>query len=201
MNETRGQAHTLEAIVAGVVLISSLVFALQVTAVTPLSASTASQHIENQQQASATGALATAADRGALRRAVLYWNDTGDTGRFHDPDHNNYYSNEAPPNEFGDVLRGAFEGRGLAYNVFVVHDDADSDREERQRMVYRGEASDHAVTVGWTVTIYDSDLLYDEDERETDTTVSSTGSFYAEDTAPDSIVYNVVRVEVVVWRM
>ena len=71
VSEDRGQAYTLEAIIASVLLISSLVFALQVTVVTPLSASTSNQHIENQQRASAAGVLTAAQETGALKDAVL----------------------------------------------------------------------------------------------------------------------------------
>lgn len=197
----RGQAHTLEAIVAGILILSSLAFALQVTAVTPLSASTASQHIENQQEVSAKGVLATATTDGVLRRSVLFWNDTVNESGFHEGDLNSYYSNTVPPNEFGEMLTETYRSRGLAYNVYVVHEDSDTSQTARQRMVYRGQPSDHAVTASWTLTIYDSDVLYDEKELPTDTTVSSANAFYMEDAEPGSNVYNVVRVEVVVWRM
>ncbi|MFC7173351.1 hypothetical protein ACFQL0_08225 [Haloplanus litoreus] len=72
----RAQAHTLEAITAGMIVLASVVFALQVTAVTPLSASTASQHIENQQEASAAGVLDAARESGALHAAVRHWDET-----------------------------------------------------------------------------------------------------------------------------
>lgn len=197
----RAQAHTLESIVAGILILSSLVFALQATAVTPLSASTASQHIENQQEVSAKGVLAAAADSGALKRGILYWNDTKNASRFHDADLNRYYTNAAPPNEFGATLDDAYRARGLAYNVYVSHVDPDRAHPVRQRLVYRGEPSDNAVTAAWTVTIYEDDVLYDANELRTTTTVTDADAFYMEDAAPNSIVYNVVRVEVVVWRM
>ena len=76
MVTVRGQIYTLEAVIAAVLLVSSLVFALQVTAVTPLSASTSNQHIENQQRASASGVLTAAEEAGILQDAVLFWNDS-----------------------------------------------------------------------------------------------------------------------------
>ena len=132
----RGQAYTLEAIIAAVLLISSLVFALQVTAVTPLSASTSNQHIENQQRASAAGVLTAAQEAGALKDAVLYWNDSAEA--YDDADRLAYYTNSYPPNEFGNITERAFDGRGLAVNVFVYH----TESEEPSRMVYRGEPCD-----------------------------------------------------------
>lgn len=98
----RAQVHTLESIVAGLLLMASVVFALQMTAVTPLSASTSSQHIENQQQASAEGVLAAAAESGALRRAVLYWDEQ--EGTFNGTTDGTAYTVNAPPNDFGTML-------------------------------------------------------------------------------------------------
>nr|WP_267163201.1 hypothetical protein [Halovenus salina] len=80
-SDDRGQALTLEAVVGAILMLAAIGFALQMTAVTPLSASTSSQHIENQLQSTSEGVLDTAADTGALREAVLYWNET--TGEFH----------------------------------------------------------------------------------------------------------------------
>ena len=67
-------------------------------------------------------------------------------------------------------------------------------------MVYRGEPSDNAVSASRTVTIYnDSELT----APGTSTTVENANTF--NETVPydgaGSSVHNVVRVEVVVWRM
>jgi hypothetical protein len=201
----RGQAYALEAVVASLILLSGLVFALQATAVTPLSASTSSQHIENQQAATAEGVLAAAAENGSIRVAVLNWND-GD-GKFHgaEPDQS-YHTNDAPDNEFGTLLSRAFDGRGIVFNVYVhygVDRDDDGVVEELQsrRMVYRGEPTDNAAAATRAVTLYDDDVLHDASSNPTGPTISGT-NFYADDvaTGPNSPVYNVVTVEVVVWR-
>lgn len=195
---TRGQAHTLEAITASILLIGGLVFALQATAVTPLSASTSSQHIENQQGASAQGALAAAIDRGALKPAVLNWNES--TGEFYGTQENDtYYTNSAPENTFGRILDRTFADRGVVFNVYVEYERTDA-RRERQPMVYRGAPSDNAVTATTMVTLTDDDVLYDENTMATDTTVQATSDFYAPDTSSSTGLYNVVEVEVVVWR-
>lgn len=214
----RGQAHTLEAIVGALLLLTSLVFALQVTAVTPLSASTSSQHIENQQQASAQGALAAAEKEGVLKPAVLYGNDGADgndDGRFafHEISASaQYYVNRAPRNGFGAILERTFAGRGLAYNVYVNYET--STGSARRRMVYQGDPSDNAVAAQSTVTLYDDDVLYVPADGDPDTfgakrcdpadsscsdLASAGDEFYAQDMASGR-VFNVVEVEVVVWR-
>ena len=197
VSEDRGQAYTLEAIIAAVLLISSLVFALQVTAVTPLSASTSNQHIENQQRASAAGVLTAAQEAGVLKEAVLFWNDS--QGEFHGAERMTFYTNTYPPNEFGNITERAFDGRGLAVNVHV-YPDANADP---SRMVYRGEPSDNAVSASRTVTIYDDDELTGTTPPDTTVTASEADTFT--DVVPAEAnsngIYNVVRVEVVVWRM
>lgn len=205
----RGQAYALEAIVASLILLGGLVFALQATAVTPLSASTSSQHIENQQAATAEGVLAAAAENGSLRPAVLNWNSSG--GKFHGAEVNrSYYTNDAPENQFGTLLSRAFDGRGIVYNVYVHYwndrdDDGTVEERETQRMVYRGEPTDNAAAATRAVTLYDDDELYNESNVANGTVVSGS-DFYAEDVTDNSnantntAVYNVVTVEVVVWR-
>ncbi|MFT4883279.1 MAG: hypothetical protein ACI8U4_000782 [Natronomonas sp.] len=193
-DEKRGQAYTLEAVIAALLIISSLIFALQVTAVTPLSASTSNQHIENQQRASADGVLAAAQESGALKDAVLYWNDSA--GKFHNTTAVDFYTNEYPRNEFGAILDRAFGGRGLAVNV-KLHTQGQS---SAQRLIYRGAPSDNAVTASRQVTLYDDDTLTAPGYEGTN--VSAANSYdKAVSERSNSSVYNVVRVEVTVWRM
>ena len=190
----RGQAYTLEAVIASLLLVSSLVFALQVTAVTPLSASTSNQHIENQQRASASGVLTAAQEAGALKDAVLYWNDSAE--EYDDAERLTYYTNNYPPNEFGNITERAFDGRGLAVNVLVYYNES----EEPSRMVYRGEPSENAVSASRTVTIYDDDDLTAPDATRTAADANNFADVVPEDSSGTG-VYNVVRVEVTVWRM
>ena len=196
----RGQAYTLEAVIASLLLVSSLVFALQVTAVTPLSASTSNQHIENQQRASASGVLTAAQEAGVLKDAVLYWNDSADAEKYfnvtHDAEQLTYYTNSYPPNEFGNITERAFDGRGLAVNVLIHYNES----KEPSRMVYRGEPSDNAVSASRTVTIYNGSELA---APGTSTTVENATSFdkIVPYDGTGGTVYNVVRVEVTVWRM
>ena len=192
----RGQIYTLEAVIAAVLLMSSLVFALQVTAVTPLSASTSNQHIENQQRASASGVLTAAEEAGVLKDAVLYWDNS--TEQYHGAGQLGYYTGDYPPNEFGNITERAFAGRGLAVNVRIY---PYANSTDTTRLVYRGEPSDNAVSASRTVTIYDDDNLTAPPSNQT--VVADADNF--DEAVPEdsggSGVYNVVRVEVTVWRM
>ena len=202
----RGQAHTLEAFTAALILLGSMTFALQSTAVTPLSASTASQHIENQQAAMGEGVLASAAANDTLEDTVLYYDH--EDGCFHESEvcPSFAYTDGGPPTEFGETLNETFKERGVAFNLNLVYlDDEDETTGvrslDKQRMVNFGDPSDHAVTVRHTVTLYDDDVLRDEDGEKTETELQDAQNFYAPNVDEEGSVYNVVQVEVVIWRM
>lgn len=198
--DQRGQAATLEAIVAALILLSSVVFALQMTAVTPLSASTSSQHIENQLEASAEGLLATAVEDGSLKRALLFYNNS--TNVFVGADNDGY--NARPPNNtFGETLSWAFDDRGIAYNIYVEYSGSNTGR----NLYYRGEPSDNAVAATTTLVVMDETPMYhhaDDDgvlePRSYTVSQALPNSSYIPDASPGTL-YNIVRVEVVVWRI
>lgn len=210
MVASRGQVRTLEGVVAALLVLAGLTFALQTTAVTPLSASTASQHIENQQQAVADGILTAAAEDDELAAALLYWNETGE--RFHGADDERYYVGQPPANDISlyDMLEETFTEKGFAYNVYAIFQ-RENDDLDRQRVVYKGEPSDNAVTATRQVTLYRGDNLRDPvgggvgqggTQVDTSHTLDSTTSYFAPNSTDDDIgLYNVMRVEVVVWRM
>src|SRR6056297_391047 len=123
MNELadRGQVHTLEAFTAALLVVSGVLFALQATAVTPLTASTSNQHIRTQHRVAAGDLLSVAAANGTLRPAVTFWNP-GEQSFVGAP--RQFYANGGPPNAFGDALNETFgnfstPGRRVAYDVFV----------------------------------------------------------------------------------
>jgi hypothetical protein len=194
MGGDRGQAHTLEAFTAALLLVGSIIFALQVTAVTPLTASTSSQHIENQQLQVARGMLDSAVKNGSLREAALNWNDTA--GAFADASDEGYYVTGGPSNTtFGAMVNRTFLDRGIAANVNVLYVTTAGDVRS-ERMVYVGSPSDNAVTATRTLTLYDDDTLLNGS-----TTLNGSSSYFAPDVDSDGNLYNVVRIEVIVWRM
>ncbi|QKY19360.1 hypothetical protein B4589_002830 [Halolamina sp. CBA1230] len=204
VSDDRGQARALEAITAGMLLLASLAFALQVTAVTPLTGSTSSQHIENQQAKIAEGVLAAEAENGTVVPTLLAWNESGhfdgaEFGGFH---------GGGPPTAFGNVLDRTLRERNIAFNVNVFYVTSDGERNRRPlQLVDLGSPSDHASTATRSFTLYDDDVLHDIDEsteraEPTDTTLGEEdGNYFAPDIDGDSRLYNVVEVEVVVWRM
>jgi hypothetical protein len=194
----RAQAYTLEAFVAALLILSSVVFALQVTAVTPLSASTSNQHLQGQEAAVAAGVLDAAVANGSLGRMLRYWDTDPNTLSFHNASEDGYYL-DGPPTAFGHLLNRTLRAEGLAYNVelrFVTADGGVTG----QYLVYQGSPSDEAVRTAATVALYDDDPTYDWKEEPTDTDVSAATGFFAPDAYPGRPLYNVVQVEVTVWR-
>ena len=202
--DDRGQAHTVEAFIAALLLISGLLFAMQATAVTPLSASTSNQHIENQQRAVAHDLLATAADDGSLEEAVLYWNASD--GGFQDSPDAGYYTNAGSQNEFLESLNHTLRERRIAYNVRIRYHNTTGDepRVRTQRMVEMGQPSDNAVTASRTVTLSEQHRLTgDDDSTLAEVTNSEGKSFYAPDAdpEPEGQLYNRLEVRITTWRM
>ena len=192
----RGQAHTLESFVAAILIVGGLIFATQVTAVTPLSASTSNQHIENQQQATVDGLLATSAKKGTLAEAVLYWNPTN--GTFEGAPQSDVYA-VGPPNEFGTALDRTLSGRLIAFNVNVRYSTANGSAVEP--MVRMGEPSANAVSTTRSIGLYNGSKLTGADSRTLhEIDEDPNAEFYAPDIDADGQLYNVVEVEVIAWR-
>jgi len=195
----RGQAHALEAVIGSLLLLTGVLVAMQISVVTPLSASTSSQFIENQQQAEAHGVLANAAETGWLKKSVVYWNET-ESSYFDDEGADGYSSEDPIPadNAFGQRLSETFLDEGIAYNVYFVYEGGS---ELKQRpFIYRGVPSDKSVTATRTVTIMTTDRLVAEDGSPQATTVEGSSSFYMTDADASSPVYKVVTVKVIAWR-
>lgn len=191
----RAQAHTLEGFAAAIILLSGVLFALQATAVTPLTASTSNQHIENQQAAVAEGVLASAEANGTLVESLLYW-DTNEE-RFIDSGSRDVYANGGPPTTFGATLNQTFSNDRIAFNVEILHTSA-AGGQTRTRMVYMGTPSDNAVAASRTVVLFDDDTLGDGSGTVGD--AADDGEFYADD-LDDGPLFAVLEVRIIVWRI
>lgn len=197
MSVDRAQAHTLEAFVAALLLVAGLIFAAQATAVTPLSASTSNQHIENQHRALAGDLLSTAAEDGSLRDAIVYWD--GETGFVDASGDRSYYT--ATPTEDHPLAPAleVFDRNYLAYNVDLVYRDGGGGTDEI-RMVEMGSPSDNAVAVTRSVVLYDSTAISGGSDAGT-ALDELEGEFYAPNVDEEGRLYNVVEVRIVVWRL
>lgn len=191
----RGQAHTLEAVVAGMLVLGGLLFALQGTAVTPLSASTSNQHLQNQQRAMAADVLATGDANGTLEPTLVYWNAS--RGAFRGSSIEGYYTTAGPPTPFGKTLNETFHDERIAFNVQVSYQSG-SGSLGSTRLVYMGVPSSNAVTTARTVAVFDDASI---NSTATVSSVAANGNFYAPDAHPDGPLFNLMEVRITVWRM
>lgn len=188
----RGQAFTLESVLAAFVVIAGLVFALQAVTVTP---STTGATAEPADTTKLNSVLSESAESGALKRAVLAW-DSGFLGTSGE----NYFEGAYPDNEFGTALDEGLDGT-VVVNVFV-HYRTGPDTVERQRLIYNGLPGENAVRAETLVTVFDGDHLYEGDGDRRPATVGSAGLYPGlTDQSSTSDVYAVLEVEVIAWQV
>lgn len=195
----RGQIHTLEAFLAALLLVGALLFATQATAVTPLSASTSNQHIENQNGAVAADLLRLTAHDGSLKESLLYWNH--EQGRFYGAPEDQLAYTGVPSGDhpLSDHLNTSFGTGELAYNIELTYQMSDGTLSS-EYMFHMGTPSDHAVTASRMVTLYEHDNLTADGFEDQQLGNESTG-FWAANVSSASSLYNVVEVRITVWRM
>lgn len=192
----RAQAHTLEGFVASLVILGTVAFALQATAVTPLSASTSNQQIENQQTAVSESLLETLAEQDELKPAALYWNTSRKA--FRDSGARGTFSNGGPPTPFGVALNDTFGDGNIAFNVDVIHRSPDESRNV-ESMVDMGSPTDNAAVASRTVVLFDDDTI--EGTNRTVANASAQDEFYANDVDADGELFNLMEVRITVWRI
>lgn len=192
--DDRGQSITLEAITGSVLLLTAVLFTLQATALTPLTASTANQQIEEQNRALADDLLDVETENGTLHDLVLDYNTTVEA--YNDNDMRLDAWPAEPPGPFGDALTRTFGTQNVAYNVYVHYQEDGATKAEP--LVFQGQPSDNAVSASKTLILYDDDELTDEG---TDRTLSETPDFFIDDQRRDHPVYAVVELRIVVWKM
>ena len=204
----RGQTFTLEAFVAAILLLAAVAFAMQVVAVSSNTADQADIEVGAQHTGLAQGVLDQSADNGTLQSTLVYWDENGSAFHGADDLDEGFYIGRAPPTIFGNKTAEMFDDRQDRYNIDLYYTNTTENgnqTRERQRLVEMGTPSDDAVRVTQTVVLYNDTTLVDENRSATDVTLADvtddeTAAFYAPDANPDSPVYNVVRVEVVLWR-
>ena len=194
-DETRGQAFTLEGVIGAVVVLASVVLALQAVNVAPV-ATEGDDARDDRLETQAEDVLAIASDRDALRTTVSCVSSGGE------PDLGLANPND-PLTPFGRLLNQTFAQNSDEFIVAVEYRNGDGLERER---LYPGpdiSAPTGAVSASRQVALYDSDPVYNRDGgecvRNSDgTTTADSDQFYIEDEG-GSNVYNTARVRVIAW--
>lgn len=204
----RGQAHTLEAFAASALLITGLVFAAQATAVTPLSASTSNQHIENQQAAMGEDVLTVTHANGDLASGILYWDSSAD--EFVGAEHDGHYTSGVPDQHpMSDALNESFARERMAFNIEIDYwTGEEGGGRGHQWMVRMGKPSDNAVTVSKTMTLYNhSTIPSGANSTGAGMTLEELDADANEDVyvpyagGGSNVLFNTVEVRITVWQM
>lgn len=201
MRHDRAQAYTLEGVFAAIVVLSAMLYGLQVIDIGPWTSDSAAQTAQIRSQAA--DVLDLAASNGTLSRAVRCYGTTG-TYEF---DGGTY---EAHDTTLEGILNRTFDERGYDYNLYFYYWKKDGTQgrvvasQQTETQGDTGAPSDAAAVVTRKVAVYDNEsaLYTGPDGRKCRTKfrpLDETSPFYMPDMAPDSPLYNIVEVRIVVW--
>ena len=192
VRDDKGQVHTLEGFTAAFIVIFALLYGIQAIAITPTSSSTASQEVELYNHKIAGDVLDMSEANGDLKDAVLNWQNS--TVGFNGSGESiQYYSgisaSNSVPGDFGETL-SALDKRGLVYNVDILCDG------NTVPFINNGEESLHTVTASTTLQLQDYNEMANGDELEDGDYLAGNCGNVDE----DSNLYNIIEVEMTVWR-
>lgn len=206
----RGQAHTLEGVMAAMLVVIAVMLAYQAIVLTPTTAGTVDRDVKSHLGTRAGDVLTAASSDDALSRIVRYWNVSGNNGTGSFVDTPGYvppelgYGDDTPPGRFGELLSTLWDD-GYVVNVYLeTRDPDDSSSTDRYVLLKQGEPTGNAAVAARTVTLYDHQYQtqLDGDRLVPDENASRIGDLEGNDYFAgdlDGPVYNVVTVRVVVW--
>ncbi|MDG6244207.1 MAG: hypothetical protein QCH31_07425 [Methanolobus sp.] len=188
--------HTLEAVMAALIMIGVIVFAVEATSLTPLTSSTANAHIEAQLQTMGQDMLnvlsyAPYGHESPLKDDIKNWD-----GREYVWNGTAYQSRDSDnialaDSSLKDMLLFIAIPRGIAHNVHFTWIDTNGITIGRP-YIYNGDPSDNAVIISKKVVLSDKEI-------------GNSSSFFINTGIPDadtnSGFYNIVNVRMTLWRM
>jgi len=206
----RGQAFTLEGLVAAILLLTAVVFALQAIIITPTTGGTVDPGVRDELRQQASDALTVSAqqeDR-PLTRLVRNWSQSRRTFTGAINPQIGYGQNQIP-GTLGIVLNQTFDTRDRSYNVEMEYLDESGVRTESTPIARRGTPSDSAVVATYRITLYDNMTLtsptagpaqlWQYDTNPTSDPSDGQSGFYPVPNAVPGPVYNIVEIRVIVW--
>ena len=190
----RGQAYTLEGVLAAILVVTATVYGLGAIDTRAWEDETRSETTQLEYRAS--DVLSIASDSGALRDAVLCYRD----GRPIDGDRDRTLAT------FEQMLNLTFDSQAQQYNLYFSYWNTNEQRETILVSDESGNSDERAPTsaadASTTVTITDNmNRRIDDDCSPIPVTVKEDqNNFYiSKDVAPNSSLYNIVEVRLVVW--
>lgn len=197
-DDARGQAFTLEGLVAGLLLLSAVLFAMQAVVVAP---GIPGADVEPSIRQQTADTLEIAQREGALSEMVRFYNNDSEAETFAGATSPTIgYGSDVPDNRFGELVDAVFKDQGLVANVRLEYRSASGIGSDSARLIYRGSPPDAATVATATVTLYSNQTLTGPDGDDVTLAEAAEAGFYPiKDIDPDGPLHNVVHVRVIVW--
>lgn len=194
-NDETGQMHTLEAVMAAIIMVTVVVFAVQATSLTPLTSSTANTHIETQLKTQGYDIINSLdhseyEQDSRLKKDLLNWD--GDVYIWNG---SSYISKSNQSKELNSSTAKTLEiiavKRGIAHNVHFTYIKENGERYSSP-YIYNGEPSDNAVIISRKIVLSNPDI------SNTSTFSSATGINNLNNSTD---LYNIVDIQLTLWRI
>lgn len=188
--DSRGQAYTLEGIVAAILVVSALLLALQAVVVTPTTEGTADRDTMSQLDTQAGDVLTVAHEQEALAEAALWDNSSNGTVQ-------GWKVGDCQVNlDLCSMLEETFTNRSYRYNVYV--DYRANGTTDTNVLFEQGVPNSNAVTATHAVTLHGGMNLTGPGR---DMSLADLGDehFYASAIESNDVDLYMVEIRVVVW--
>ncbi len=206
MGDDRGQLQTLEGFAASLLIVLSLLFAVQATSVTPLTSSTANVHVEAQLQFMADDILRGLefSPSDSLRDNLLQWDGQVYVwnGTAYVDESNSSHVLAVP---LARSLNSTLVRNSIAHNLELFYIDSSTGKLTNRKIIWNGNPSQNAVSVQRVVVMNDCDALSSVGEGVTCAQDYANNTFWNTlgigDLDPSSLFYNVLAAKLTLWRM
>jgi hypothetical protein len=200
----RGQAYTVEGVLAATIVLTAVLFSLQAVAVTPTASGPDTSLSQKRALAHDALLLVEEEDDSSWSEIVRYW-----VPQTSDNTIAGFRTAVFTDTSLGAILDRTLVDRELQYNLYIAYyENRDAESVERQYLRQSGTPDETAVTASYPVTLYDDSPLLDENGQEIDSSLTvkerprnaDAAPFYVtEDMERDQRVFAVVEVRLVVW--
>ncbi len=199
LKDEKAQLHTLEAVIASMMVVGIIIFTVQATSLTPLTASTANSHIEAQLQTIGQDMMNALSyspygHSSDLKNDILNWD--GDSYVWSGAEYRatGNQSHSLENSSLAESLDMIAVRRGIAHNVHFTWVNEDGIVLSR-RYIYNGDPSNNAVVISKMIHLCEAEIGNATEFRE------RTGIPSADPDTPSTDFYNIVNVKMTLWRM
>ncbi|KCZ71765.1 hypothetical protein ANME2D_01820 [Candidatus Methanoperedens nitroreducens] len=201
MFDEKAQLHTLEGVAAAVIILLVIIYAIDATSMTPLTASTASVHVETELRALGQDILNTLdyAEPGhtsKLKNDILAWN--GSVYTWSGSNYTVRIGTDNLNNNLTEIFRDTLVEQGIAHSVELTFIDNSTLIPYTVNMIYNGDPSNNAVVVSRKFILQNIGPIDGEDRPEGDSIDTHNP---IKDIDPSTNLYNIVDIRLILWRM